>query len=358
MYWRNRILALILILTLLLAACAAPTAVAPTEPDDAHDEDAGITPIADLSALELDAPLQVIATTSIIGDVAAQIAGDAAVVTTLLPPGSDPHAYVPTPQDLVALSNADLVLVNGVGLEEALLPLLDAVEGPVIVSVNEGVGIFRGDDHDADEEHADEEHVDEEHAGDEHADEGHGHEHAEGDPHTWQDVANVRYWTQNIGATLSALDPDNAATYAANATAYDGKLVALESEIAELLAPIPAEVRKLVTDHDDLGYFARAHDFEVIGAVIPSPSALASVSAQAMAALQRQIEQEGVRAIFVGNTVNPDLANQLAQDTGVQVVPLYTDALGGADSPAASYIEMMRYNAQAIADALADALAD
>lgn len=325
---------LLSILILLLAACAAPAAVPSTSAtEEDHHEDEGITHIAELTPLTLSAPLTIVTTTSIIGDVARNVAGDAAAVTTLLPAGSDPHAYVPTPQDLVTLSNADLLLINDAGLEEALLPTLAAIEGPVVVSVNEGVALLEG----GEEAHAEEE----------------GHDH-EFDPHTWQDVANVRYWTQNIGAALSALDPDNASVYAENTSAYDAQLAALEQEVSDLLAPIPDEARKLVTDHDDLGYFAHAHNFQVIGALIPSASALASVSAQEMAALQKQIQDEGVRAIFIGNTVNPDLANQLAQDTGVDVVPLYTDALGDADSPAPTYVEMMRYNAQAIANALTE----
>ncbi len=167
-------------------------------------------------------------------------------------------------------------------------------------------------------------------------------------------VANVRIWAENVAEAFSALDPANATYYAENADIYRAQLAALADEIAALMASIPAGSRKLVTDHDDMGYFARAHDFVVVGTIIPSVSAMASVSAQAMAALQRQIVEEEVSAIFVGNTVSRDLADQIATDTGVAVVPLYTDALSAADGPAATYIDMMRYNANAIAAALSE----
>jgi ABC-type Zn uptake system ZnuABC Zn-binding protein ZnuA len=144
----------------------------------------------------------------------------------------------------------------------------------------------------------------------------------------------------------------HAPEYAANATAYTAKLVALHQEIATTLAAIPAAQRKLVTDHDNLGYLASAYDLTIIGAVIPSLSTLAAPSAQELAALQQQIKQEGVKAILVGNTVNPNVAQQLARDTGAAVTRIYTDSLSDADGPAASYIEMMRYNLAQIVVAL------
>lgn len=317
------------------------------------------TVIADLAPIDLAEPLRVVATTSIIGDVAQQVGGDAIDLAVLLPAGSDPHTWTPTPQDLVTLSDADLVLINGVGLEEGLIPILSTISGPQIVSVNEGVPIYQAeDDHDHDDDDDDEahEHEDEHDSDTEAADHAHeegAHSHDEGDPHTWQDVANVRIWAENIANAFSTLDPAHKEQYVANADAYRAQLSALADEIAAMMEGIPQSDRKLVTDHDDLGYFARAYGFSVEGTIIPSISAMASVSAQSMAALQEQIIAEGVHSIFVGNTVNRDLANQIAADTGVQVIPLYTDALGAAESPAATYIDMMRYNANAIVEALA-----
>ena len=172
------------------------------------------------------------------------------------------------------------------------------------------------------------------------------------DPHTWMDVRNVKQWVANIRQTLSELDPDNAATYAENADRYLAELDALEQELADKVAELPVEKRKLVTDHGAFGYFANAYDFTVVGTVIPSFSTLASPSAQDLARLQDQIEAEDVKAIFVGMTINPKLADQLASDLDVQIVPLYTGSLSDSDGPASTYIDYMRYNVNAIVDAL------
>jgi zinc/manganese transport system substrate-binding protein len=122
--------------------------------------------------------------------------------------------------------------------------------------------------------------------------------------------------------------------------------------VRALLAVIPAEERKLVTEHDNMGYFARAYGFKVIGSVIPSFSTMATISAQEMVTLQRQIVGEGVAAIFVGSTVNPRLAEQVGHDVGVKVAPLFTDSLSAPGMGAANYVEMMRSNAKTIAEAL------
>jgi ABC-type Zn uptake system ZnuABC Zn-binding protein ZnuA len=341
---RTAISLLTALLVLVLAGCtSSQRTIDSAGSTNAEVDSSSISAIAELVPVNLDKPMQVVATTSIIGDVAHQVGGDLIDLTVLLPAGSDPHTWMPTPQQLVALSGADLLLINGVGLEEGLLSTLGTISGPQIVSVNEGVPIYVDEAAD----HAGEEHVD-----DEHADEASDHEHSAGDPHTWQDVGNVRIWAENIAYAFSALDPANSAAYSANADAYDSRLESLADEIAGLMESIPVDARKLVTDHDDLGYFARAHGFSVVGTIIPSVSAMASVSAQAMAALQQQVAAAGVNAIFVGNTVNHDLADQIAADTGVQVVPLYTDALGAPEGPASTYIDMMRYNANTIVAAL------
>lgn len=271
------------------------------------------------------ARLRVLATTTLVGDAVARVGGDRIDLTVLLPAGSDPHAYVASPQDMVAMANAQVVFINGLGLEESLLPALGKVEQGPIVSVNEEVTPLAGAENAA---------------------------HAASDPHTWQDVRNVALWAQTIGDALARLDPANAPAYHASAQAYATELAALHSEVAATIDTIPQARRLLVTDHDDLAYFAAAYGMQVVGAVTPSFSSMASISAQEMAALQDQIKAQGVPAIFVGTTVNPRLADQVAQDTGARVVPLYTDSLSTADGPAPTYPAMMRANAHAIADAL------
>jgi manganese/iron transport system substrate-binding protein len=314
---------------------------------DAHDDHAGeaddahVTHAEDLTAAELagGAKLQVVATTNIIADVVARVGGDAVALTALVPNGADPHSYQAKPDDLRTLDDAQVLFVNGLGLEEALASILTSLENTAVVSVNEEITPRALEK----EEHADDEST---HEGET------DHAHGGLDPHTWMDVANVRLWTDTVETALRALDPANADTYAANAAAYRTELDALDVEIRELLAGIPAERRKLVTDHDSYGYFADAYDFTVIGSVIPALSTLATPSAQQLAALQDQLRTEAVPAIFVDSTVNPQLAERLAADLGIQVVPVYAGSLSPADGPAATYAELMRFNAAALAGAL------
>lgn len=328
----------------LLAGCAAPGGVnAPTptttQEDDHHAaaESAEALPELTPVALTEGEKLRVVATTNIVGDVVHQVGGDAIELVQLLPPGTDPHSYQARPDVLRALNQAHVVFINGLHLEEAMAPVLESLDsGAPVIAVNTGVT-----PRELQEEHAD-------------ADaEAHHHEGA--DPHTWMDVRNVEVWVSNIAAVLTALDPAHAGEYTANATAYMARLAELHQEIATTLASVPAARRKLVTDHDNLGYLAAAYDLTIVGAVIPSLSTMAAPSAQELAALQQQITQEGVKAILVGNTVNPNVAQQLARDTGAVVTAIYTDSLSDANGPAATYIEMMRYNlAQIVAALTAD----
>ncbi|MEZ4737439.1 MAG: metal ABC transporter substrate-binding protein [Caldilineaceae bacterium] len=285
--------------------------------------------------------LQVVATTNLVADVVAQIGGDHIALYSLMDPGVDPHSYTTTPQDLRTLAGAHVVFINGLGLEAALADLFDTLAAPV-VAVNTTVvphALAEADDHEEAEAH--EEHEEHEE-----------HQHEGIDPHTWQAVANVKAWVATIRATLSQLDPANAAAYTTAAEAYLAQLDELEAEIQAKVATVPPANRKLVTDHETFGYFADAYGFTVIGALIPSLSTTAEPSAQALAALQDQITHEEAKAIFVGTTVSPRLAEQLAQDLGIPVVRLYSDSLSAPDGPAATYLDFMRYNVDAIVSAL------
>ena len=298
-----------------------------------------LTPVA----LAEGEKLRVVATTNIVGDVVHQVGGDAIELVQLFPPGTDPHSYQARPDDLRALNQAHVVFINGLHLEEAMAPVLESLDSSApVIAVNTGVTPLE-----IQEEHADaEKHAD--------ADEK-AHHHEGADPHTWMDVRNVEVWVTNIATVLTALDPAHAGEYMANATAYTVQLAELHQEIATTLAAMPAAQRKLVTDHDNLGYLASAYDLTIVGAVIPSLSTMAAPSAQELAALQQQIKREGVKAILVGTTVNPNVAQQLARDTGAVVTTIYTGSLSDAGGPAATYIEMMRYNlAQIVAALTAD----
>ena len=385
---------------LLLAGCVVPPGLATIDQgpatvdvvdDHVQDEHAPTDSLPALTPVNLaeGSRLQVVASTNIIADVVAKVGGDSIDIFSLIPIGADPHSFEPTPRDLVLLNGAHVIFVTGLGLEEQLEPIIDSLDSEgVVVSVNTGVDTSKlGDEiHEDDDEHSDEihedgdehsdeihedddEHSDEIHEDDdEHSDEIHkeehegdhedregdeDHHHHEGaDPHTWFSIHAVEQWVENIEHVLRSLDPANAAIYTANAQAYLVELEALAEEVEALLAALPAEKRKLVTDHDSFGYFAAAYDFDVVGTIIPSFSTLASPSAGELAKLQDQIEEEGVQAIFVGTTITPDIAQQLAADTGIQIVILYTGSLSDEGGPAASYIDFMRYNVTAIVNAL------
>lgn len=353
-----RWLSVFMIGVLFLAACASPLPAANNDGEtaeshageehaEAHlDEDV----MPELAPLVLEGrKLRVVATTNLVGETVAEVGGDHIELSTLLAPGTDPHAYQLAPADRQLLENADVIFINGLGLEEGMLPVLGDLEGRVVVvPVSAGIATLEFSEHgdDDQEDHAEEDHA---HQDDAHEDE---HHHDGVDPHVWQSVPNVIVWTQNIAHSLSALDPANAEAYTTAASDYTATLEALNTELHALVDEIPADQRKLVTDHDSLGYLADEYGFTVIGTVIPSLSTSASASAQELAALTDQIKDEGVRAIFVGTTVNPQLAQQLAQDLGIQVVSIYTDSLSNADGPTPTYIDFMRYNLQAIVNAL------
>lgn len=287
-----------------------------------------------------DDGLQIVASTTVIGDVVQNIAGDAASVTVIMPLGSDPHAYEPTPQDTVALNDADVIFINGLGLEETLRSVLDTLEGEVtIVPLAEQLETIEaqsdGREHEEERDEADSD-----------------HEHTGPDSHVWMNPNNVRSWTDIIEETLSEMDSTNAGTYASNADAYRTRLKDLDAWIREQVATVPEENRELVTDHTAFTYFADEYGFEQIGAVIPGTSTMAEPSAQEMAELQDAIAEHVVPAIFVSETVNPQLSEQVASDTGVEIRRVYTGGLSEANGPASTYIEYMRYNVSTIVDAL------
>jgi ABC-type Zn uptake system ZnuABC Zn-binding protein ZnuA len=277
--------------------------------------------------------LRVLATTSIVADVVAAVGGSRIEVSALVPAGVDPHAFEPTPQDVRSVAEAQVVFENGLGLETFLGDLVESAgSGAPVVSVSAGIEPLPAGDHAADESAA---------------------AHAEWDPHVWLDPNNVITWTRTIEAALSALDPEGAAVYAEAAETYRGKLQALDAEIEAQLAAIPEGQRRLVSDHEEFAYFARRYGFEIVGTVIPAPSAAAEPSAQELAALEDAIRDASVQAVFVSSVVSPALARQVAQDTGIRLVTLYVHSLSDSTGPAPNYLELMRLNARLIADALA-----
>ncbi len=270
------------------------------------------------------------ATTSIVADVVGAVGGDAIDLQALIPPGVDPHAFEPTPQDLARATDADVVFLNGFGLDTRLAETLAAAVGHApLVSLSEGiVPLTLGDEH---PEAAETGGV---------------------DPHTWLDPNNLQIWVDNACAALSALDPAHAADFAAAATAYAASLRALDADIRQALQGIPAQDRRLVTDHDEFGYFAQRYGFTIVGAVVPGFSTGAEPSPQELAALEQAIRDQHVAAVFISSVVTPDLAERVAEDTGVRLVTLYAHSLTGPGGPASDYLSLMRYNVAAIVDAL------
>lgn len=321
---------LVLLCLLFLVACGGQAEV---EPETA------LSPLSlpQLDPVALDsAPLQVVATTSIIGDVVAQVGGEAIALTTLIAPGQDPHSFEPSAQALTAVANAHVIFINGWDLEEALVYDLEEIgEGVPLVAISANIEpLTLGDtDHEGDEDE------------DDHVDSG-------VDPHVWLAVPNVIQWVENVAQVLSDLDPANAETYERNAAVYLAELQVLEDFVTAELATIPVENRFLVTNHDSLSYFAQAYDFIILDTVLPGNSSLAEPSASDLTALIQLMAEHKVCTIFTETTVSSSLAEtaagELANCDVVQVLPLYTGAIGSAGSGADSYIGMFRANVAVI----------
>ena len=297
-----------------------------------------------------DGNISVVSSTSFIADVVHVVAGDAANLTLLLEPGQNPHAYQPTPNDMVAVTEADLILVNGYGLEEFLDDLLAGSDTSAeVIVVSEGIDLLEGEIHDHDDDHDGEDH-DDDNDGEDHDDD-HAEEAMGFDPHVWFDPTNILIWVENIAAALEEIDPENAGVYQQNAEDYRAELVALDLWIEEQIDSIPEENRELVTDHTSLGYFASRYGLEQIGAVIPALTTEAETSGMELAELTETIREHDAKAVFVGADFDQSLAERVAEEAGVPLVQLYFGSLS-AGEPAGTYLEFMRYNVNVITEAL------
>ncbi len=323
---------------------------------------ASVPSAAALAAGEAKEPIPVVATFSILADMVREVGGKRVSVVSLIAPGSDAHVFRPTPADVRDVSGARLVVSNGLGFEGWLERLFNIAgfEGRrVVVSkgleVNQSLIASDGGGHDhghgAHGEHRDHSHGDGHHDSHGHGDGQDGARHKAVDPHAWQDVQNAILYVRQIEAGLCAADPAGCDQYKANAKAYIGRLEALDAEIKALFADIPKARRRIVTSHDAFRYFARAYGIEIHAA-----EGLATdeeASAKAIAGLIRTIRAEGIRALFVENVSDPRLIAQIGRETGLKPVgTLYSDALSRSDGPAGSYVEMMKWNATAIANEL------
>ncbi|MBG7609296.1 MAG: zinc ABC transporter substrate-binding protein [Anaerolineae bacterium] len=272
--------------------------------------------------------LKVVATTTFVGEAVKQIGDDAIDLTVLLSAGENPHSFEPTPRDMTSLSNADIVFINGVGLEVFLNDLLDNVGGHAeVVSVSDGIELHEVSNSVIDN-------------------------HGILDPHVWMDPNNVILWIQQIANTLSHFDETQAAQYRANAADYQIKLENLDIWVHAQIAQIPVENRVLISDHLSFGYFADRYGLVQLGAVIPSATTEAQPSGRQIAALHDLIQEHDVQAIFVDIDSDSALSERVAEDSGIKIIALYLGSLTPPGSPADSYINFTRYNVNAIVGAL------
>jgi zinc/manganese transport system substrate-binding protein len=281
--------------------------------------------------------LRVVATFSILADLARELGGDTVEVTSLVVPGGDSHAYQPTPGDARAVADADLVVVNGLGFEGWMDRLIAAsgYAGPIVVASRNVQALAATGEHAVAESNG------------HHDDRG-----AQGrDPHAWQSVPNALAYVQVIEEALSGADPDHATDYRHRAADYSNALQTLDREIRSAVATLPPARRTVITSHDAFGYYAAEYGLKFL-----APAGLSTESepsAGAVAALVRQVQQSDARAIFVESVTDPRLVQQIARETGAVVGgELYSDALSPEDGPASTYLSMMRHNTRVITGAL------
>ena len=308
------------------------------------------------AAVDDDAPI-VVATMSIWADITANVACDGlARVEMVIPPGGDPHSFEPSLRDRETMESADLIVANGLFLEESLADTIDAVEntGVPVLYVGDGIDTISVAEADG-VEHSDDDHDSEEHDSEEHDSEGHegdDHDHGGDDPHVWWDPTRIADAVPLIADELAVLGVDPASLETCTGR-YLAELTTLDADIAAIVAPLPVDERLLVTNHDSLAYFADRYDFDVLGSVIPSSSSLAATSPADLDALAADIEATGVSAIFADTQNSSVDADALANRIGnVEVISMLTDTLDEPGTEQGTYLGWLRQNATTIVDAL------
>jgi ABC-type Zn uptake system ZnuABC Zn-binding protein ZnuA len=302
----NRLIIILSILMLVLTGCGE---------QPASREASGTT-----------API-ILTSTTFLADITRNVAGDRLTVESLLSPGADPHEYQAVPSDVQKIATSTILIVNGLDYDQFIQPLLDAAGGTrLVLTASDGLEARQMTEETGE---------------------------TVTDPHMWLAPTRVIKYVENIRAGLTEADSDGADVYQANADAYVSQLQELDTWITEQVAQIPQERRLLVTNHDSLGYFAEQYGFRVIGTIVPGVSSEAAPSAQQIAKLIDEIRSTGAPAVFLNISDNPHLADQIAAETDITVVTdLYIETLSPSDGPAATYIDMMKYNVTQIVEAL------
>jgi ABC-type Zn uptake system ZnuABC Zn-binding protein ZnuA len=265
-----------------------------------------------------------VATTSVFADLVQQVGGSHVNASSLVPPGGEVHTFDPTPADIARVADADLIVTNGLGLDDWVADLArdSGTRAPVLVLGKdlEGVTYLAGDG-------------------------------PEGtvNPHLWMDVNNAIHYAVRIGDELARIDPRHADAYASSTKAYTQRLTELDGWVRERIATVPEARRKIVSFHDALPYFAQAYGLEIVGTVIDAPGQ--DPSAGEIADLIEAIRASGATALFGEAQFNPDLATTIAEEVGINVVTdLYTDSLG--DPPADSYDGLIRSDVDKVVEAV------
>ncbi|MDX2379714.1 MAG: metal ABC transporter substrate-binding protein [Acidimicrobiia bacterium] len=296
----------LILLMVMAAGCAGGTAASDDTPATGVNEQ----------------PL-VAVTTGLLGDIVIEVVGDVVDVEVVMPPGADPHEFALSARQAETMERADLLVTNGRGLEAAMVDVIDAVAANTDVFV----------------------------AGD-HVEVG-----SLDDPHIWMDPTNVVAIVEALAADLAPLVEDREAL-SLSVNAYVAELALLDDEIGRTLQPIPDDRRLMVTNHDSFEMFADRYDLEIVGTIIPSMATSAESSAAGLEQLADAVRDAGVPVVFAESTHSVRLAEALAREVGdidgerVAVVELYTGSLGEPGSGAETYLAMMRFDAERIAEAL------
>ena len=278
-----------------------------------------------VSASASAAPLKAVTSITIIADMVHEVGGDLVQVQSIVGPNGDAHSYEAKPQDSKTLNEAQIVFVNGLGLDPWIekLTTLSGFKGPLAV-VTKGIKTHRFDED--------------------------GKQVV--DPHAWQDLSNGQIYVTNIAKALCEVDAADCPTFNANATAYNTKLAALDSDLKVKFAAVPEANRQVVTTHDAFGYFAIAYGLRFL-----APEGFATEgepSAAAIAKLVVQIKRDNIKALFFENMSDNRVIEAIAAETGVHAgPPLYADALSKPDEPGTTYLQMFKYNTNTLLKALA-----
>jgi len=274
-----------------------------------------------------DGRIRVLATTTVFADLARNAGGDGVAVDNLVPKGADPHTFSPRPSDLRKVADADVIVMNGLGVDDWLTPLLASAKRADAIVVELGPDL----------------------PGATYLAGGPGQAEGAVNPHLWLNVAYAETYVRRIGGALKAARPGDARAIDASTTVYLARLAILDASIRSRIATIPAANRRVVSFHDAFPYYAAAYGLEIVGVAVEAPGQ--DPSAAQVSALIDTIRANGVKAVFSEAQFNPKTIEQIAQEAGARVVAtLYNDSLG--DPPVATYVGMMEWDTDQVVGAL------